>query len=625
MASWGGLPIEILYCILGQLTNPTDLSTCLTICNNWHKAAQEIVYNNVELSSSLQVTCFANCMVKARRIGGPSLLVKKISVFGDVESNSAECLENCLSDILQFCDNIKTIETVGFNPGNSFFEQIMQQLDQDNCLLLENIPFPSIKDEDIRAYEYTSWVLRDRLTCLMISDRAEQINLGSADNNELLLGLKSFPRLKYLMYYIKDSESLYKIGSIIKNFSSLQLVEINQHRRTSTLDHHVVDLTSRNPCTQVEGFIGSGIIMPSSKMLKYIMATFPKLRLLNLAFAMITLKSQLSLENSLSTEACVEFLSTAYRKIYTLNIEQLYVENAVGVASGFLDDVNFDGILEIRYENDHNHPQYINMTRRKLIVQCVQPVNALYTVLPHRELIQRFGRNLVGVSLDFGDAYTLYQEVNHRELHKNDVHGYCLDYIFKYCLHLESLELANFLFTQCDPELTVSNTLQVLIFDCCEFSNMALQELSKRIPSLTLLCIIDSDFEYDSIWDLPIYNTLVTAIHWKDTGHEDSQDDYSQFHLCIEKGSHNTLFYSGNKYHVEQCFDNGDAYHKTFDVDDILNINVACKHIEYFHLDIPNIKMLITNPGHVNQAIFVHPSLQYHQEVNRLMENKQDS
>ncbi|KAI9342419.1 hypothetical protein BD770DRAFT_398658 [Pilaira anomala] len=623
MASWGGLPIEILYCIFDQLNNPNDRATCLLICKNWHRAAQDLVYHHVELYSPSQITSFANCMVSSRSTGGPSASVKKISVFGNpVTTEGVDSLESCLSDILKLCHQIKTIETIGFNPSNTFFSKIMQELQQGNCLSLENIPFPSIKDEDIRAYGYASWALRDRLTCLMITDRAEEINLLDQNENDLLKGLKSFPRLKFLMYYIKDSDSIYKIASIIKNFSSLQLVEINQHRRASTYDNvNIIELDSRTPCTQVKGFIGSGIIMPSSRMLKYIMTTFPQLRLLNLSFAMISLKSQLLLENSLSTESCVEFLSNAYEKIYTLNIEQLYVENAVDVAAGFLESANFDGILEIHYENDHNHPQFINLTRRKFQIQCVQPFDALYTVLPHRELIQRFGPKLLGVSLDFGDAYTLYQGSSNQELHKNDVHGYCLDFIFRHCSHVESVELANLLFTHCDPELAVSNTLQALIFECCEFSNQALQDLSKRIPSLALLCIIDSDFEYDSIWDVSMYDTSVTAIHWKDTGHEDSRDDYLEFNLCLQtKG--NIFYYTGNLNQVSQSFDDGETYQKTFNIDDKLNINVAAWNIDYFHLDIPNIKVLIKYPGDPLEEILIHPSQRYDEEVIKLLGNK---
>lgn len=633
MASWGGLPIEILYCILGQLKHPKDRATCLLICKNWHRAAQDLVYHHVELYSPSQITLFANCMVSSRSAGGgsgPSASVKKLTVFGNpVTTEGVDSLESCLSDLLQLCQQIKTIEAIGFNPGNTFFSKIMQELQQGNCRWLENIPFPSIKEEDIRAYGYASWALRDRLTCLMITDRAEEINRLVVDpnQNDLLKGLISFPRLKFLMYYIKDSDSIYKIDSIIQNFSSLQLVEINQHRRASTYDNvNIIELEhSRNtPCTQVKGFIGSGIIMPSSRILKYIMKTFPQLRLLNLSFAMISLKSQLLLENALSTESCVEFLSIAYEKIYTLNIEQLYVENAVEVAAGFLASANFDGILlEIHYENDHNHPQFINLTRTKFQIQCVQPFDALYTVLPHRELIHRFGPKLLGVSLDFGDAYTLYQGSSNREVHKNDVHGYCLDYIFRHCSHVESVELANLLFTQCDPDLAVvSHTLQALIFECCEFSHQALQDLSKRIPRLALLCIMDSDFEYDSIWDVSMYDTSVRAIHWKDTGHEDSRDDYVEFNLCLQtKG--NIFYYTGNLNQVCPSSDDGERYQKTFNMDDKLNINVAAWNIDYFHLDIPNIKVLIKYPGvPLLEEILVYPSQRYDQEVIQLLGNK---
>lgn len=601
MASWGGLPIEILYCIFNQLDEPSDLSKCLFTCKNWHKATQGLIYNSVKLYSQKQVISFANCMNISQNEDGPSLMVKKISVFNNSTLDNLQ-----LSDILKSCHNIKTINTVDFSPGNPFFATIMHERNQGRCLLLESIPFPLTIDEDTRIYGQTAWNLRDRLVRLMISDRADRYD-----------SLKGFPRLKYLLYNV-NTEGIYDIDSIIRSSCSLQSVEINQHTR---ITDSIGDDFSKTPCHHIKEFIGSGIILPTRRMLNYLMFIFPNLNYLNIFFALNTLKSQLSVDNFLATDITVEFLLHVYKKISTFNLEQLYVLSIVDVANGFLEASNFNGTLEIRYENDYNHPQHVSLTRKKFIVKCVQSLQTPYSILPHREFIRRFGSNLAGVILDFGDAYALYQG-EEGQVNKNDVHGYCMDYVFKHCPNIQSLELGNFLFSHCDAdELVVCHTLQVLVFDCCEFSNTALEEISKRIPNLSLLSILDSDFEYDSIWEMLIYDTCVNTIHWKDTGHENSQDDYLEFHLCLEMGGE-PLFYSGNKFEVNQCLDNGNAYHNTFDIDDKLTIKIACKCIKFFNLDIPNIKMLIKYPGQTKQEIFVHPSQQYYVETAKIMRRK---
>lgn len=601
MASWGGLPIEILCCIFNQLNEPTDLTMCLFACKNWHTATQGLIYNSVKLYSQKQIISFANCMTLARMEGGPCQMVKKISIFNNPELDSSH-----LSDILKSCHNIKTINTVDFSPRSTFFATIIQEHNQGKCPLLESIPFPLQTSGDTSIYGQAAWNLRDRLLRLMISDSADRYD-----------SLQGFPRLKYLLCHVADN--IYDIDTLIRTSRSLQSIEINQRNRItdSPSDDHL-----KTPCHYIKEFIGSGFILPSRRMLNYLMHVFPNLNYLNIFFALNTLKSQLSVDNVLETDIAVEFLLHAYRNIRTFNLEQLYVSNITDVAHGFLDAAaNFSGTLEVRYENDYNHPQHVSLTRRKFLVKCVQSLHTPYSILPHREFIRRFGRNLTGVMLDFGDAYALYQGDENR-VNRNDVHGYCLDYVFKHCPNIQTLELGNFLFSHCDADAPVAcHTLQALVFDCCEFSTTALEEISKRIPKLSFLSILDSDFEFDSIWEMLMHDTVVHAIHWKDTGHENSQDDYLEFHLCLEMEGQ-SLFYSGTKSEVKQCLDGGDAYHSTFDIDDKLTIKIACKRVEFFNLDIPNIKMLIRYPGQTKQEIFVHPSEQYHVETAKIMQRK---
>lgn len=591
MASWGALPFEILYCILNHVNQP-DLPSCLFTCKNWHMATQGLMYNSVKLFSQKQLTSFANAMTKDN---GPSQMVKKISILFPFSSDLS------LADVLSRCRFIKTIDPVHFDSpeaATAFYTTIIMH---HHCPLLESIPFP--KDGDPSIYAQAAWHLRDRLLRLMISD-----HLYSFDNS-----LVAFPRLNYLLCHVSDD--IYAIDKLIHTSKSLRSVEINQRTRISeTLtdyDHLKI------PCHHIKEWIGSGIILPSRRLLRWLMHVFPNLIYLNIFFALNTLKSQLSVDNVLHTDIAVQFLLHTYRNIPTLNLEQMYVLHSIEVAIGFLEGClthPFQGTLEIRYENDYHHPEHVSLTHTKLLVKCVQPLHTPYTILPHRDLIRRFGHHLTGVVLDFGDAYALY--LGDQEVNRNDVHGYCLDYLFKYCPHIQILELGNFLFTHCDPTKTphvLCHTLKALVFDCCEFSNTALQEISQRLPQLSCLSILDSDFEFDSIWEMLLYDTHLDTLYLKDTGHEDSEDDYHEFYLCLEM-EQQTLFYSGTSRDQRvqiNLEEEGTMYRHTFDMDDKLTIRIACKSITVFHLDIPNIKTLIKYPGQPNQQILVHPSEAY--------------
>ncbi|KAG2194395.1 hypothetical protein INT47_006710 [Mucor saturninus] len=599
MASWGALPFEILYCILTQV-DQLDLGSCLYTCRSWHLATQGLIYNSVKLSSPKQLTSFADAMT---RYNGPSQMVKKITISFPLFTS-----DRSLADIFRSCRFIKTMDPVHFRSpvaATAFYTTLMQH----PCPLLENIPFPEDGDT-ATIYAQAAWHLRDRLLRLMIWDHLHHYQDS----------LVAFSRLKYLLCHV-SGDTMYDTDRLIQTSRSLRSVEINQRTRMDETwhdeDHH-----ERTPCRHIKEWIGSGLILPSRRLLLWLMHVFPNLEYLHIFFAMNTLKSQLSVENVLTTDIAVQFMLHTYRNIPTLNLEQMYVLQGTEVAGGFLKKSGFDGTLEIRYENDYHHPEHVSLTHTKILVKCVQPLHTPYTILPHRDLIRRFGRQLTGFVLDFGDAYTLY--LGDGEVHRNDVHGYCLDYVLKHCPQLRTLELRNFLFWHCDNDslpMVLCRTLHTLVFDCCVFSNTALEEISKRLPYLGHLSILDSDFEYDSIWEMPMYDTGFDVLHCMDTGHEDSEDDYHEFHLCLEM-EQQTLFYWGHDRHGVVQMEEDTMYHHTFDMDDKLTIRIACKSITAFHLDIPNIKTLIKYPGQPNQQIFVHPSDAYFLETSPIISQR---
>ncbi|KAG2210505.1 hypothetical protein INT47_002447 [Mucor saturninus] len=285
MANWNELPLEVLIKIFDFTVTPYWLSgetlkEYLVISKHWSLASRSSVYANVRLKMD-HIDAFLKCMLKSNN----SAFVK--TIYWKYILNK-DTLEANLGRLLAACPNIVDLGLGWTQPNESIFSKLLLlHFTSKNGLKLRSIPIRFEETENaVRTYGYLACALRKTLEHIKVYDWPKVE--GEYVMNETANALVEFENLKSIRFHFKDHVKIFQVGSKIQNCPTIEQLNIypntptfNMQARTTTMPMESFNV---QPLPNIKVLcILDAKVFADSRLLEYVIHSFPKLRCLMVA------------------------------------------------------------------------------------------------------------------------------------------------------------------------------------------------------------------------------------------------------------------------------------------------------------------------------------------------------
>lgn len=500
-SSWSDLPAELLQHILSKIENKGFLLQCQLVCKGWQKPAQRIAYHTVHLTKYYpQLTKLVDTLQSSEHLG------KLVNTFNFnktfYRSNQPWDPEGYFEKLSNYCPNVQAMTTG--HRCNSLWLRLLTE--NDKWEKLQQIPEPYSED-DTQLYMATAFAFNDRLTNVSLVlnppiSRNPFIELKTRMN--LLTDLSTFKNLKNLDIRKPNGIKLEELDGFLDSCSKLvsltvlRLFEAEEDNTDRSTDRRRRSALPEKLLEPKTGLKKLNFSIPNNingdETLNYIMRVLPNLKQL---YVNTEVDENSDIQStSYSAPVLGSFLQ------YGLGRENFAIHhitcNDIGSAlSVYFQSEAFKATkkknkchLMIKGDcRDGSSPLTKPSIKINGTVQLTVDYSTLEGTSTPFELIEKVGPHLYELNL----FLTTQDTTDITEETKAMYQGYFLDHVFEHCTSLKNLYCSFRPLISCNPELSISTSIEFL---CLSYSNItpaSLYQLSIRLPNLKRMSFIEND------------------------------------------------------------------------------------------------------------------------------------
>lgn len=508
MVDWTDLPHEILDSIFSQLIKKQDISQCQMTCQNWYKAAEQVLYREVILSQHHSTLAFIRKITQPMSETGKH--IKIVRVFYDISCDLNLNLSNGLfsretanqvlalfSSMAKYCPYLEVIDTC-HNPEPMW--KLLQQ-ESKHWKYIKEIPKVGWDGGDLNTYFDTALLYRNTLKSLYLGDRNYFTGWDDGpriDYLKIARRLNEFTNLTCLeVVFATTAKSILILENLINACPSLIVLKFtptffDQSRYFGIENPLLINLSDDHapiqPHYNLKTFEGKGVQF-TSKSTDYFIHKFPNLENLVL--------NQFLNQDSLHQSDQVMKLMAQY----ITSIKDVTVYNTLDIRTmgyfmqQFLSISGLKTVVEIQYDDYDVHQSggicypYLVIAKKKKILLQVHFKSYNNTSLPHTALFDTLGPNIIKeLHLNLGKkifSCDLGLEINN----SFQKHMGLSFYQLTRCLQLKVLQLRNINLYHIEEKKCKTNTsVHTLEFEKDELSSAeeldGLKKISKYFIGL---------------------------------------------------------------------------------------------------------------------------------------------
>ncbi|KAI7894578.1 uncharacterized protein EV154DRAFT_498235, partial [Mucor mucedo] len=459
---------------------------------------------------------------------------------------------------------------------------------------LKNFEFPN-NDSDLGMYASCVQNYQRSLERLLVCDKIQLIHANEGGiNNELyfslLKELGQFSKLKELVIKRHANDCLESFDKIIEKCQNLRKLDIGIYpefdNRITTSE---TDLSRIKPRPDIKTLDGLFVIQDDSTLI-YIMHKFPCLQELNDGLHMTVPRITANILTkfiSFMTPISSCAISICIKIPLVVDALEEYTRVMSSKLFGFLSiSYSYDSIIDPLLEQHakltmHRTTGYKKNQDHEFFIDY----SSIADTLPHLSIIEKTGSSLA--ELTYRMNFDRVSKETHRKAY-DMIYGHFLDHIFSHCSSLRKLRLSSTKILECNPILSLNNSMSHLILLNCYIGKNVLSQLSDRITSLKHMVIVRCKVEnpHNGVntryYHVDMLNTTFDTIRIK------SEHSIYLIAVKLNRGSHDEYYKlifdpTTHNYHTA-VKSTRFAYELMSDYEKNMKVSVRCKGIKKIQL-----------------------------------------